>query len=71
MNELERELADQDFLLGTRFTVADAYLFTMLAWVKMLGFDLSSTPALELYIRRIAARPAVIAALAAEGVNLA
>ncbi|MEA9391120.1 glutathione transferase GstA [Acerihabitans sp. TG2] len=63
---LERELADQDFLLGTRFSVADAYLFTMLTWIDALAFDLASTPAIALYKKRIATRPAVIAALAAE-----
>ncbi len=67
---LERELADQNFLLGTRFSVADAYLFTMLTWIDELAFDLSNTPAIVLYSKRIAARPAVIAALAAEGVTL-
>ncbi len=64
---LDRELADQDFLLGTRFTVADAYLFTMLTWVKALAFDLSSAPAVAHYFSRVGARPAIVAALAAEG----
>jgi len=52
---LERELADQDFLMGTRFSVADAYLFTMLTWVDALAFDLTTTPAIALYGKRISA----------------
>jgi len=63
---LERELADQNYLMGARFGVADAYLFTMLTWIDAQAFDLTAMPAIALYNKRIAARPAVIAALAAE-----
>ncbi|NDL63105.1 glutathione transferase GstA [Acerihabitans arboris] len=66
---LDRELADGDYLLGTRFTVADAYLFTMLTWAYALKFDLPATPAVARYLKRVAARPTVDAALAAEGLK--
>ncbi len=68
---LDRELADGDYLLGPRFTVADAYLFTMLTWAQTLKFDLPATPAVALYFKRVASRPTVDAALAAEGLSVA
>ena len=63
---LERELAGQDYLLGSRFSVADAYLFTMLTWAERLGFDLQATPIVAHFHQRIALRPTVAAALTAE-----
>lgn len=60
-------LEDRDYLMGDTFTVADAYLFTMLRWTHSSGVDISPWPALGKYIERIAARPAVIATLKAEG----
>ncbi|XBS68047.1 glutathione transferase GstA [Acerihabitans sp. KWT182] len=63
---LERELAGQDYLLGSRFSVADAYLFTMLTWADRLGFDLSYTPSVAQFYQRIKSRPTVAAALQAE-----
>jgi len=55
------------YLLGERFGVADAYLFTVTNWAGMLKLDLPSWPALKPYMARIAGRPAVQAALQAEG----
>ncbi|WP_342665192.1 glutathione S-transferase N-terminal domain-containing protein [Inquilinus limosus] len=55
------------YLTGGRFTVADAYLFVCLNWSPWNGVDLARRPALEALHRRVAARPAVQAALAAEG----
>lgn len=60
------QLADRDFLTGARFSVADAYLFTVLGWGKWVGIDLAQWPALLAYQERIAKRPSVAAALAAE-----
>jgi len=60
-------LAPGPFLLGERFTVADAYLFTVLTWSPARGVDLAQWPALKAYYERIAARPAVKEALRAEG----
>jgi glutathione S-transferase len=59
-------LGKQDFLLGSTFTVVDAYLFTVLAWPKYFGIEISQWPAIASYVARIAARPAVKAALDAE-----
>ncbi|ORJ25211.1 glutathione transferase GstA [Rouxiella badensis] len=66
---LNTSLKDKQFLLGNRFSVADAYLFTMMRWAKALKFDLSSLPDLNSYIERVAARSAVDAALVAEGLK--
>jgi glutathione S-transferase len=60
------QLAGRQFLLGERFTVADAYFFTVLTWSKARGIELERWPALKAYFDRIAARPAVREALAAE-----
>jgi glutathione S-transferase len=61
------ELAGKDYLMGGTFTVADAYLFTMLSWTKHVGIDLQRWPALKAYQARVAARPKVREALLAEG----
>ncbi len=63
---LSRHLATQPYLTG-RFSVADAYLFTVLGWPAFLGFDLSPWPELQAYVGRIADRPRVQEALRAEG----
>lgn len=60
-------LEGKDYLLGDTFTVADAYLFTMLRWTPSYGIDLSPWPVLGAYFDRVAARPAVIATMKAEG----
>jgi glutathione S-transferase len=60
-------LADRPFLMGERFTVADAYLFTLLGWTDFHRIDLAPWPALQAYRKRVAARPAVRATLEAEG----
>ena len=60
-------LGKRQFLMGDRFTVADAYLFTVLNWTGHLGIDLRRWPALQSYVQRVSARPAVRAAMEAEG----
>jgi glutathione S-transferase len=59
-------LAGKSYLLGDQFTVADAYLFTVLGWARHVGIDLARWPDLQHYVERVAARPQVKAALAAE-----
>ena len=61
------ELVDRQYLMGGGFTVADAYLFTVLRWTGMSGLDLATWPGLTAFQQRVAARPAVQAALRAEG----
>jgi glutathione S-transferase len=60
-------LTGKPYLMGDHFTVADAYLFTVLRWSKLVGVDLGAWPVIGEYLERVAARPAVHAALEAEG----
>jgi glutathione S-transferase len=64
---IEKQLAGHDYLFGNRFTVADAYLFTVTNWAHHLKVDLSAFPNLTAFQKRVAARPAVQAAMRAEG----
>ncbi|KRE90588.1 glutathione S-transferase [Frateuria sp. Soil773] len=68
---LEDVLARQPFLLGDRFTAADAYLFTVTNWAKHVDVDLSEFTALGAFQQRVGERPAVQAALVAEGLKKA
>ena len=64
---IDGALAGRDYLMGKQFTVADGYLFTMLAWADRMKFDLSGLPNLLGYKARVGARPMVLEALAKEG----
>ena len=61
---LQRILASRNFLMGEQFTVADAYLFTVLGWSTHVDVDIGQ---LKRYVERIGARPRVIEAMKAEG----
>lgn len=63
----DAELAGKQYLMGESFSVADAYLFTVSNWAQYVGVDLSSYANLLALRARVAARPAVIAAMTAEG----
>ena len=60
-------LKDKTFLMGNAFTVADAYLFTVLSWTRPLKIDLERWPVLKAYQSRIAPRPTVQRALKESG----
>jgi glutathione S-transferase len=60
-------LGKKPFLLGNTFTVADAYLFTVLNWTGHVKIDLAKWPILADYKARVAKRPKVIEAMKAEG----
>lgn len=62
-------LASRQYLVGEHFTVADAYLYTVLTWSRLAGIDLSSWPVLAAYRERVQQRPAVQAARLAEGLK--
>ena len=64
---LDATLSKQDWLLGDQFTAADAYLFTVTNWAKHVDLDLSQFKGLAAFQQRVASRPKVQAALAAEG----
>jgi len=64
---VDGELAGKQYLMGDQFTVADGYLFTVTNWPQYVGLDLTPFPNLVAYRARVAARPAVAAAMKAEG----
>ena len=64
---LDKQLAGKQYLMGDKFTVADAYLFTVLRWTARIQIDLGKWPNLKAYVDRVAARPKVQAAMKAEG----
>ncbi|MDD2761011.1 MAG: glutathione transferase GstA [Methylomonas sp.] len=61
------QLQGKTYLMGEQFTVADAYLFTVLGWLNWINLDLSEWPVLQVYQQRVAARPNVKSVLGAEG----
>ncbi len=64
----ERLLADgRQYVMGDAFSVADGYLFTVLNWTGFLGLEIGERPALKAFLARVAERPKVKEALAAEG----
>jgi glutathione S-transferase len=63
---IEVNLTSRDHLVGDGFTVADAYLFTVLGWMKGFSIDLDRWPAIALYMQRIDTRASVQSALARE-----
>lgn len=63
------QLAGKKYLTGEQFTIADAYLYTVINWAFFLNIGLDKWPALKAFHERVAARPAVQEALAAEGLN--
>jgi glutathione S-transferase len=64
---LEQALAGKDFLTGDTFTIADAYLFTVLSWAGIVKVDLADFDRLQAYLARVALRPSVQQAQRAEG----
>lgn len=62
-----QRLGGNDYLTGSQFTVADAYLFTVLSWTGYAQVDLSRWPAFASYCERVGSRPAVQQAMRAEG----
>jgi glutathione S-transferase len=64
--ELDQLLADRPYLTGDTFTVADAYAFTIINWSNFLKIDLKPYANLSAFMARVAARPKVREALAAE-----
>ncbi len=57
------------YLIGDSFSVADAYLFTVLSWTGFVKVDITPWPSLAAFVERMKARPGVQAALAAEGLD--
>ena len=66
---IHAQVGDRPFLLGSQFTIADAYLVTVVNWMKPAGLDVTRWPGLKAYRARITERPAVQGALEAEGLR--
>jgi glutathione S-transferase len=64
---VDGELAGKAYLMGERFSVADAYLFVVANWTQPLGIDIASLSNLGAFMARVGARPAVQQAMRAEG----
>ncbi|MBO1021066.1 glutathione transferase GstA [Methylobacterium sp. SD274] len=59
---IDATLLKKAYLLGDRFTVADAYLYTVLGWMPGFSIDLMRWPRIDDYHSRIARRPSVVRA---------
>ena len=64
---VDGELEGKQYLMGDSFSVADPYLFTVTNWASKVGVDIANLANLAAYRARIAARPAVQAAMREEG----
>lgn len=64
---VDEQLEGKAYLMGETFTVADAYLFTVTRWAPFVSVDLSGLQQVQAYMGRVGERPAVRAALEAEG----
>lgn len=64
---IERHLKHREYMMGERFSLADAYIFVVLNWSRAAAMDLSPFPLLLALRKRVGARPAVQGALMAEG----
>lgn len=64
---IEEQLEGRKYLLGDRFTVADAYLFTLTRWARVVKLDLTGFPNVEAFQKRVGSRKAVLDAMRAEG----
>ena len=64
---VDGELAGKQYLMGDAFSVADPYLFTVTNWAPRVGVDISGLSHLAAFRARVAARPAVQAAMKEEG----
>ncbi len=64
---VDEQLQGKTYLLGDDFSVADGYLFVVTNWAPLMKVDLSPYANLNAWRARVAARPAVVAAMKAEG----
>jgi len=67
LNWLETQLAGKQYVTGNKFTIADAYLFTVLSWSPFASISLDKWPNIKAYVDRVTARPKVQEAMKAEG----
>jgi glutathione S-transferase len=70
LNTLDQMLADRSFMMGERFTVADAYLFTVLNWTHIHKIDVSQRQNIPGYMARVGSREKVKQAMREEGLSV-
>ena len=66
-SHLDQHLASNRYLMGDTYTIPDAHLFVVSNWASWTNFDLSPYPSVLEFREKVRSRPAVIAALTAEG----
>lgn len=66
---IDESLQDKQWLNGHRFTIADGYLFAVLRWAYAVKLNMEGYRHIEAWMKHIAARPSVAAALEAEGLK--
>ena len=64
---VNKELSGKAYLVGEQFSIADAYLFTVIGWMGFLAMPTDAYPNIQALVANVAARPAVQAAMKAEG----
>ena len=64
---LDQQLAGKQYLMGDAYSVADPYLFTVTNWAPRVGVDITGLANITAFRARVAARPAVQAAMKEEG----
>ncbi len=69
LEHLDKSLAGKDYIMGKDFSIADAYLFTMIGWCKWVELKTAPYKNVHAYAKRVAARPAVKRVLEAEGLT--
>ncbi len=67
MNSLEKMLDGQSYIMGEQFTVADAYLFTVISWSRIHKIALDGWPNIQGFMQRVAARDKVQTAMLQDG----
>ncbi|MBV8144309.1 MAG: glutathione transferase GstA [Gammaproteobacteria bacterium] len=66
LDYLNRAMGEGPYLMGDTFTVADAYLYTVLGWARFVKVDLAQWLQLQRYVERVGGRPHVVEALKSE-----
>lgn len=69
MQYVDAALSEGQWICGSRFTIADAYLFTVLRWAYAIKLNMDGLDHIAAYMKRMAARPGVAAAMKAEGLQ--
>lgn len=64
---LDARLQGRDYLADSGYSVADVYLFVVAGWSRLVALELGDLQHLQGLLRRVSQRPAVQAALRAEG----